>query len=44
LGIKVSSVATGIALTDKAGKLIATVFGRKDEAYLDDSGTRRVVG
>ena len=29
-------MATGTALTDKAGKLIAAVFGRKDEAYLDD--------
>jgi DNA invertase Pin-like site-specific DNA recombinase len=42
-GIKVFSVATGTDLTDKAGKLIATVFGWKDEAYLDDlrNKTRR---
>lgn len=35
-GIKVLSVATGTDLTDRAGKLIATVMGWKDEAFLDD--------
>lgn len=35
-GIKVFSVATAADLTDKAGRLIATVVGWKDEAYLDD--------
>ncbi len=35
-GIKVFSVTTGADLTDKAGKLIATILGWKDEAYLDD--------
>ena len=35
-GVKIFSVATGTDLTDKAGKLIASVMGWKDEAYLDD--------
>lgn len=45
-GVKVFSVATGADLTDKAGKLIATVIGWKDEAYLEDlrEKTRRGLG
>jgi len=35
-GTKVFSIATGTDLTDRAGKLIATVMGWKDEAYLED--------
>ena len=35
-GIKVFSLATGTDLTDRAGRLIATVMGWKDEAYLED--------
>ncbi len=35
-GVKVFSVATGADLTDKAGRLIASVMGWRDEAYLDD--------
>lgn len=35
-GVKVFSVATGTDLTDKIGKLIASVMGWKDEADLDD--------
>ena len=34
-GIKVFSVETGGDLTDKTGKLIASVMGWRDEAYLD---------
>jgi len=34
-GIKIFSVATG-DLTDKTGKLLASVMGWKDEAYLED--------
>src|SRR3990170_3402094 len=45
-GIKVFSIATGTDLTEKAGRLIATVMGWKDEAYLDDlrDKTRRGLG
>jgi site-specific DNA recombinase len=34
--VRVLSVATGTDLTDRAGKLIATVTAWKDETYLDD--------
>ena len=45
-GIKVFYIATGTDLTEKAGRLIATVIGWKDEAYLDDlrDKTRRGLG
>lgn len=35
-GIKVFSVATGTDLTNKSGRLLASVIGWKDEAYLED--------
>ncbi len=35
-GLRVYCVATGAELTDKAGKVIATIVGLKDELYLDD--------
>ncbi len=35
-GIKIFSIAAGTELTSKAGKLIASVLGWKDEAYLED--------
>ena len=43
---RVFSVGTGTDLTDKAGRLIATVIGWKDEAYLEDlrEKTRRGLG
>jgi site-specific DNA recombinase len=36
-GVRVFSMATGTDLTDKTGKLIASVMGWKDEEFLDDS-------
>src|SRR3990172_7004492 len=43
---RVFSVGTGTDLTDKAGRLLATVIGWKDEAYLEDlrEKTRRGLG
>ncbi len=35
-GVKVFSVATGSDLTDKTGKLMASVMGWKDEMYVED--------
>jgi site-specific DNA recombinase len=34
-GISVYSVETGLDLTDKAGKITATILGLRDETYLD---------
>jgi DNA invertase Pin-like site-specific DNA recombinase len=34
--VKVFSVATGSDLTDRSGRVLATVMGLKDEAYIDD--------
>ncbi len=35
-GVKLFTVATGTDLTDRTGKLMASVMGWKDEAYIED--------
>jgi site-specific DNA recombinase len=35
-GVQVIAVSTGMDLTDRAGKVLATIYGLKDELFLDD--------